>query len=218
MELDNGYSVIWHFGMSGKIKICDGENLKLEKHDHVMIKTTRGVIVYNDPRRFGVVTYCKSDKISENPLLCHLGLDPFSDNLTVSYLKNKLSGKRIPIKIALLDQTIVSGIGNIYASEALYLAHISPLRESQKINSKELLRLIEAIREVLTNAIKAGGSTLHDYRLPNGDIGYFQLQHAVYGKEGQKCPQCIAPHKKCQGILKLVQGGRSTFYCPHWQK
>lgn len=218
MELDNGYSVIWHFGMSGKIKISHETNPILEKHDHVVIKTTKGVLIYNDPRRFGVVTICLTDKIFTNSLLCHLGVDPFSENFTIAYLKDKLKGKRIPIKQALLDQTIISGIGNIYASEALYLAHISPLRESFEITSKELKNLINAVREVLHKAIKAGGSTLHDYRKPDGDIGYFQLQHAVYGKEGQKCPNCLFPNKPCKGILKLVQGGRSTYYCPHLQK
>ena len=218
MELSNGYSVIWHFGMSGKIKIKHEPNPVLEKHDHVVMKTTKGILIYNDPRRFGVVTICLTDEVFTNPLLCHLGVDPFSENLTVTYLKDKLNGKRIPIKQALLDQTIISGIGNIYASEALYLARISPLRESFKITSKELKNLIDAVRDVLNKAIKSGGSTLHDYRKPDGDIGYFQLQHAVYGKDGQKCPNCLFPNKPCKGILKLVQGGRSTYYCPHLQK
>lgn len=218
MELDNGYSVIWHFGMSGKIKISHETNPILEKHDHVVMKTTKGVLIYNDPRRFGVVTICLTDKIFTTPLLCHLGIDPFSEKLTVAFLKDKLKEKRIPIKQALLDQRIISGIGNIYASEALYLARISPLRESFKITQHELKNLIDAVQEVLNKAIKAGGSTLHDYRKPDGDIGYFQLQHTVYGKEGQKCPNCPFPSKPCKGIQKLVQGGRSTYYCPHLQK
>ena len=218
MVLANGYSVIWHFGMSGKIKITKEKNPSLEKHDHVVITTTNGTIIYNDPRRFGVVTLCKTNKINENPLLCHLGLDPFDKNLTITYLKKKLAKKHVSIKIALLDQTIISGIGNIYASEALYLAQISPLRESTKISTKELSGLIKAVRDVFKKAIAAGGSTLHDYKKPNGDIGYFQLQHTVYGKEGKKCPHCIYPSKPCQGIQKVTQGGRSTYYCPHLQK
>jgi len=218
MDLNNGYSIIWHFGMSGKIKINNERNLILEKHDHVVMNTTKGSLIYNDPRRFGVVTICQTENIFTNPLLCHLGLDPFDENLTVEYLKEKLRGKTIPIKQTLLDQTIISGIGNIYASEALYLARISPLRESLTITKRELKDLIEAIREVLNKAIKAGGSTLHDYRKPDGDIGYFQLQHAVYGKEGLKCPNCLFPDKPCKGIQKLVQSGRSTYYCPHLQK
>lgn len=218
MELDNGYSIIWHFGMSGKIKITKEENPVLEKHDHVVIKTSCGTIIYNDPRRFGVVTTFKSDEIKTNQLLCHLGPDPFDDKLTVDYLKNKFKGKRIPIKVALLDQTIVAGIGNIYASEALYLARILPTRTADNIKPKELENLIIAVRSVLTKAIAAGGSTLHDYRKPDGDIGYFQLQHAVYGKEKKKCPNCVSPDKDCEGIKKLIQGGRSTYYCPHLQK
>ena len=218
MELNNGYSIIWHFGMSGKIKINNKANPILEKHDHVVMNTSKGSLIYNDPRRFGVVTICRTKNILTNPLLCHLGLDPFDENLNVTYLKDKLIGKKIPIKQALLDQTIISGIGNIYASEALYLARISPLRESCSITKKELKNLIEAVREVLEKAIKAGGSTLHDYRKPDGDIGYFQFQHAVYGKDGQKCPYCVFPNKHCKGIRKLVQGGRSTYFCPHLQK
>ena len=204
--------------MSGKIKIDNKANPILEKHDHVVINTTKGTLIYNDPRRFGVITICRAENIFTNPLLCRLGLDPFDENLSVNYLKGKLRGKKVPIKQALLDQTIISGIGNIYASEALYLARISPLRESHKVTPKELKNLIEAIKEVLEKAIKAGGSTLHDYRKPDGDIGYFQLQHAVYGKDGQKCPCCIFPNKHCKGIKKIVQSGRSTYFCPHLQK
>jgi len=218
MELDNGCSIIWHFGMSGKIRIEHNANPILQKHDHVVIYTDVASLIYNDPRRFGVVTVCNSDNISADPLICHLGLDPFDANLTPAYLKNKLGGRRIPIKVALLDQTIISGIGNIYASEALYFARISPLRESDKVSLKELTRLIKSVREVLTKAINAGGSTLHDYRKPDGNIGYFQFQHAVYGKDGQKCPCCVFPDRPCKGIRKSVQGGRSTYYCPHLQK
>jgi len=218
MELDNGYSIIWHFGMSGKITIVQNTNPVPEKHDHVIINTSNGALVYNDPRRFGLVSLCESDKLKECPFLCHLGLDPFDKNLSVNYLKDKFLTKRIPIKLALLDQAIISGIGNIYASEALYVARISPLRESCSLTSVEIKELISAVRDVLKKAIDAGGSTLHDYRKPDGDIGYFQFQHTVYGKEGQKCPQCVSPQRKCKGIQKIIQGGRSTFYCPHLQK
>lgn len=215
MELDNGYTVIWHFGMSGKLKIIKEKNLVLEKHDHAVIKTSDCTIIYNDPRRFGVLTICKTAKLFENPLFCHLGLDPFDENLSEIYLKEKLAHKKIPIKVALLDQSIISGIGNIYASEALYNARISPLRESSSLKKKELKKLIESIRLILSKAIKAGGSTLHDYHKPDGSTGYFQLQHCIYGKEGQCCPHCTCGTGK---IIKLVQAGRSTYYCNHLQK
>ena len=120
--------------------------------------------------------------------------------------------------MALLDQTIICGIGNIYASEALYDARISPLRPCNSITKKELYRLILSVKKTLEKAIEAGGSTLHDYRKPDGSTGYFQLQHAVYGKEGKSCPHCICQKAKEKGILKIIQSGRSTFYCPCLQK
>jgi len=215
MDLDNGYSIVWHFGMSGKIRIVKEGKPTLEKHDHVILSTTKGIIIYNDPRRFGMVTAIKIDKIHKHPIFSKLGLDPFDDKLTVLYLKNKFSHKNIPIKSTLLEQSIISGIGNIYASEALFEARISPLRSSVSLKNKELELLIKAIRFVLSKAIQAGGSTLHDYRQPDGSTGYFQLQHCVYGKEGQRCPNCICKNK---GIQKIVQNGRSTYYCPHLQK
>lgn len=216
-ELDNNYSVIWHFGMSGKVKITDKMPKVLEKHDHVVINTSQGNLIYNDPRRFGVVTIAKTSQLKTNPLFKNLGVDPFDDELTAGYLESKLKNRNTPIKIALLDQSVISGIGNIYASEALYEARISPLRGSRSLTTKERANLIEAVRLILRKAIAAGGSTLHDYKKPDGDIGYFQLQHAVYGKDGQACPNGCK-NKKCGGIRKIIQGGRSTYYCPHLQK
>lgn len=214
MELCGGYSVVWHFGMSGKVTISHEVNPELKKHDHVVIKTNRGIIIYNDPRRFGVVTLIKSDELYENPIFKSLGLDPFDEKLNKRYLIDKLKNKTVPIKVALLDQTIISGIGNIYASEALYEARISPLRQSLSLTALETKRLIESVRHVLKKAIAAGGSTLHDYRKPDGNIGYFQFQHAVYGKAGQKCPNCICK----KGICHCIQAGRSTYYCKRLQK
>ena len=215
MELDNGYSLIWHFGMSGRIKITDKTPLSLEKHDHVVLITSKGNLIYNDTRRFGLIALCKTSELKENPLLKPLGLDPFDKDLTPSYLAQAFKNKNVLIKIALLDQHIISGIGNIYASEALYEARISPLCPSSLLSMKELEKLIEAIRIILKKAIDAGGSTLHDYKQPDGHTGYFQFQHSVYGKDGQHCPHCTC-HK--DGILKLTLGGRSTYYCPHLQK
>ena len=170
LDLDNGFSVVWHFGMSGKVKITDTYPADLEKHDHIIIVTTRGILTFNDA-----------------------------------------------IKIALLDQSIVNGIGNIYASEALYAARISPLRECCSLSKQEISNLINAVRKTLQKAIDAGGSTLRDYRKPDGSMGYFQHMHCVYGKAGQKCPDCSC-NGCTEGIKKIIQGGRSTFYCRHLQK
>lgn len=219
IDLDNGLSLIWHMGMSGKVKISDNLPDVLEKHDHIVIRTTGGVIVYNDPRRFGVFTYCKTAEISENPLLRQTGKDPFSENLTPQYLSGCLQKKKkTPIKQALLEQSIIAGIGNIYASEILYESAISPLRPSGTITLEECKCLIENTRKVLQKAIDAGGSTLRDYKKPDGSLGYFQNMHCVYNKTGQKCPMCTCDIKQTGGIKKITQAGRSTFYCESLQK
>ena len=191
VELDNGQTIIWHFGMSGKIKIESILPNQLDKHDHIIFETSNGVIIYNDVRRFGLVTVCDSDKLKENPLLKELGLDPWEKELT-------------------------PGIGNIYASEILYKARILPTRESKSINIEECALIIKYTRDILEKAIAAGGSTIHDFKRPDGDIGYFQNQHCVYNKTGQRCPDCCCNGKK--HIEKIVLGGRSTFFCPVLQK
>jgi len=215
LELDNKHSIIWHLGMSGKIKICESINENPEKHDHVIIQTNKFYLIFNDTRRFGLLTYCKSDKIQEHHLLKGIGKDPFAQDLSAEYLFEKLQKKKIAIKPALLDQTIINGIGNIYASEILYLAKISPLRQANNISIKECKILIEKTREVLKQAINAGGSTIHDYKKPDGSLGYFQNMHCVYNKTGQKCPNCTCKEYRIQ---KIVQAGRSTFYCANIQK
>ena len=216
--LSNGYAIIWHLGMSGRIKICEDMPEQLEKHDHVVIKTTNGILIYHDARRFGLLTCWPSDKLKECKCLSHSGIDPINDGLDGEFLRQKFSNKKIPIKVALLDQAIVAGIGNIYASEILYLAKISPLRESNKVGLKECASIIEKTREVLKKAIAAGGSTIHDYKKPDGSLGYFQNMHCVYNKTGQKCPCCTCNVEQSGGIQKIVQAGRSTFYCPTVQK
>ena len=213
--LDSGISIIWHLGMSGKIKICESVNENQEKHDHIIIQTNKFYLIFNDTRRFGLLTYCKSDKLSEHHLLKRIGKDPFAQDLSAEYLFEKLQKKKIAIKPALLDQSIINGIGNIYASEILYLAKISPLRQANKISIEECQVLIEKTREVLKQAISAGGSTIHDYKKPDGSLGYFQNMHCVYNKTGQKCPNCTCQENRIQ---KIVQAGRSTFYCANIQK
>lgn len=218
IKLNNGISIIWHLGMSGKIKILNDTPKELDKHDHVIIETDKGTLIYNDARRFGLITYCQTKDIEQHRLLKKVGLDPFDKKLNTNYLFEKLKNKKNPIKVALLDQTIINGIGNIYASEILFLAKISPLKLSNKIKIKECETIIKATKEVLTNAIKAGGSTLKDYRKPDGSIGYFQNLHCVYNKTGQKCCNCNCDIATTGGIKKITQAGRSTFYCPTKQK
>ena len=218
VDLDNGRSLIWHLGMSGKIKICESIPDNLQKHDHVVFHTDKGIIIFNDARRFGMLDITESAKLNAYPAFRKIGIDPFDKNLTSAFLISELKNKKVPIKIALLDQSIINGIGNIYASEALYLSGISPLRESCNLSPSDCESLIKAIREVLDKAIKAGGSTLKDYAKPDGSTGYFQHQHCVYDKTGHPCPNCICNINKTKGIKKIVQAGRSTFYCQTLQK
>ncbi len=219
MNLNNGLTIIWHFGMSGKIRIESASTpLEPQKHDHIIIDTTRGRLIFNDPRRFGLVVLCHTNRLKSHHLLQHLGLDPWDKNLTAAYLAQKFAGKKTAVKIALLDQTIVCGIGNIYASEILYRARILPVRPAESINSAEIKRLIKYTREVLESAVEAGGSSIHDYVHPDGNVGYFQESHCVYNKTGLRCPQCCCVFEKTGGIQKSVLGGRSTFYCATLQK
>lgn len=218
IELNNGLSIIWHLGMSGKVKISDSLPSELAKHDHIIIRTTKGVVIFNDARRFGLITYTESDALNRHHLFEHIGIDPFDEKLTAQYLFSLLHQRQCSIKSALLDQSIISGIGNIYASESLYEAEISPLRYCTDITFAEIQKIIQAVRKTLTKAIAAGGSTLRDYRKPDGSMGYFQNQHCVYNKTGQKCPRCTCDTGKTGGIKRIIQSGRSTFYCDHLQK
>ncbi len=218
IELNNGLSLIWHLGMSGRVKICDALPDVLDKHDHIIFQTSKGVIIYNDARRFGLIAYCESDNLNTHHLFGRTGIEPFDDLLTPQYFLKQIKHKKIPIKTALLDQSIINGIGNIYASESLYEAEISPLRPCCDISDDEADRLIAAIRKTLNKAIAAGGSTLRDYRQPDGSMGYFQNQHCVYNKTGQRCPDCTCDIQKSGGIKRIIQCGRSTFYCEQRQK
>lgn len=218
IDLDNGLSLIWHMGMSGKVKIFDTCPETIEKHDHIIIETDKGWIIFNDARRFGLLTYTDTENLRKHRLLCKLGPEPFDKDCTTDYLYQKLRHKKVPIKVAILDQEIIVGIGNIYASESLYEAGLSPLRSANDISFEETKRLLDQIRKVLKKAIKAGGSTLRDYQKPDGSLGYFQNMHCVYNKTGQKCPQCSCDVNQTGGIHKVVLGGRSSFYCPVKQK
>ena len=218
LDLDNGFSVVWHFGMSGKVKIIDTYPADLEKHDHIIIVTTRGILTFNDARRFGLMTCLKTSNLRTCSLFSHTGPDPFDEQFNADYFSAKLCHKKTAIKIALLDQSIVNGIGNIYASEALFDAGIDPMRPAGNLSQKDCGRLVQSVRKILRQAIEAGGSSIHDYRKPDGSLGYFQNMHCVYNKTGQKCPGCTCNIAQTGGIKKIVQAGRSTFYCPVKQK
>jgi formamidopyrimidine-DNA glycosylase len=209
IETDRGDTMIFHLGMSGRWRVDPHELLT---HDHLVIDTDNGRrVALNDPRRFGSVDLWSTAAIAEYPAFKALGPEPLGPDLTPAYLKKALAGRVASIKQMLLDQRIVAGLGNIYVCEALYAAGISPKREAGKVGGPGLERLIPAIREVLAAAIEAGGSTLRDYARPDGELGYFSKQFAVYGREGEPCGSGGT-------VERYVEGGRSTFWCPKCQK
>ncbi|MBV8472347.1 MAG: bifunctional DNA-formamidopyrimidine glycosylase/DNA-(apurinic or apyrimidinic site) lyase [Hyphomicrobiales bacterium] len=227
--LDDGETLVMHLGMSGSFRVeRDGETLvrpfhderpKLAAHDHVVFTLDSAArVTYNDPRRFGSMMLTPTALLSEHPAFRNLGVEPLSDEFDAARLAAVLEGARTPLKSALLDQTRIAGLGNIYVCEALHRAGLSPMREAGLVKGRGRAggagALARAIREVLEEAVKAGGSTLRDHRRTDGKLGYFQHSFAVYDREGAACPK-----PRCQGtITRIVQGGRSTFYCPSCQK
>lgn len=211
-----GGVVIVHLGMSGRLIIVPpGTNLPREKHDHAVFHFSDGTeLRLNDARRFGLLDYAEEKTLAEHPRFRRLGPEPLGNQFNGPSLAASLHGKKTSIKAALLDQRVVGGIGNIYACEALYGAGLSPRRLAKTVQGERAERLATAIHDVLTRAIAAGGSSLRDYVQTSGELGYFQHHWAVYGKEGERCPGC-----DCRaGIRRIVQGGRSTFYCAKRQK
>ena len=188
VELDDSGLLLLHLGMSGRIT-AGAADVPPEPHDHVVLTLDDGTVVrFNDPRRFGLLDYIARGQEGAHPLLAGLGPEPLEPGFDAGYLNRALAGKMTPIKSALLDQRIVAGLGNIYVCEALYRAGISPRRLAASVVGARAERLAGAIREVLTEAIEAGGSSLRDYVQANGELGYFQHRWAVYGKEGQTVP------------------------------
>lgn len=221
IHLSGGGALLLHLGMSGRLLICDHDDGTRHLHDHVIFHMDGGTIVrFNDARRFGLLDYVKNAAhAQQHQLLAHLGPEPLDEGqFTASYLHDALATKRIAIKLAIMDQAVVVGVGNIYASEALYLAKISPLRAANSLTKADCTRLVKCIRLVLDKAIAAGGSSLRDYVQASGELGYFQHQFAVYDRAGQACPDCSCSLKKTGGIQRISQGGRSTFWCPQQQK
>lgn len=231
--LDDGQTLAMHLGMTGRFLIDGPAVPKVGvgtfehaaggdgRHDHVVFAMSSGATIrYNDARRFGYMTLIEADGIAKHPLFRDLGIEPLGPELTAGFLATRAHGRKQSLKAFLLDQHMLAGIGNIYACEVLYRAQLSPLKAVSALAGADgtattaARRLAKAIPAVLADAIAAGGSSLRDYRQTDGSLGYFQHSFAVYGREGQVCPR-----QGCGGMVtRMVQNGRSTFYCPQCQK
>ena len=203
---------IIHLGMSGSMRRIDtGEELR--KHDHILFITDKAHVVYNDPRRFGAVDLWQDD-FNAHKWLADIGPEPLGNAFNADILAEGLAKRSTPIKPTLLDQKLIAGIGNIYASEALWRAKIGPERASNTLKNKEIEALVISIRNVLQDAIASGGSTLKDHRQTNGELGYFQHKFDVYDREGEPCHA-----NRCKATIeKIVQSTRATYFCPNCQK
>ena len=221
-DLETGETLIVHLGMSGRVMISGHlagdfvhEAGKLTTHDHVVLDIEGGTrVTYNDARRFGAMDLCATHEVDAHPWLAALGPEPLGNAFDEEHLVAACKGRTAPIKSVLLEQRTVAGLGNIYVCEALYRTGISPLRKAGRIAPKRIAALVPAIRDVLREAIEAGGSSLRDYRQADGELGYFQHAFRVYGREGEACRT-----PGCNGIVRrAVQSGRSSFYCPVCQR
>ena len=218
-RMDDGGVMLLHLGMSGRIKVFLGSAPPPEPHDHVIFETDAGATVrFWDARRFGVVTLADGAGLRDHPLLAGLGREPLDPGFDGAALAARLRGRRGPIKTALLDQGVIAGLGNIYACEGLFRAGVSPRRRAGNVPGRRAERLAAAIRRVLSEGIAAGGSSLRDYRQPSGELGYFQHSFAVYGRAGEACPGCTCEIRRTGGVRRIVQAGRSTFYCATRQR
>ena len=221
-DLSSGESLLVHLGMSGRILISGDplgkfvhDHPAAQKHDHVVFDIDNGArVTFNDPRRFGAMDLLSTDGADHHPLLRDIGPEPLSNAFNETYLIERLKGKKSAIKSVLLDQKIVAGLGNIYVCEALYRAGISPKRLAGKTAEKRLAALVPIIRQVLDEAINAGGSSLRDFRQADGELGYFQHSFNVYGREGLPCVTDGCDHV----VQRIAQSERSSFYCKNCQK
>ena len=231
-DLSSGEVLMMHLGMSGSFRIAvpSGEDApgdfhhprgKLAAHDHIVFHMSNGAVVtFNDPRRFGFMKLTPRVDLDAHPLMRAMGPEPLGNAFNAEMLAEAVAGKSTSLKAALLDQRVVAGLGNIYVCEALHRAHLSPRRKASTLADRKGApneradALVPAIKAVLNAAIEAGGSSLRDHRQTDGELGYFQHHFRVYDREGEKCPT-----RGCTGTVKrIVQGGRSTFYCPVCQK
>ena len=218
IRLDDGQTLIAHLGMSGRMTLHDAASAAehpFQRHDHVVLETDEGWQVrFNDARRFGLMLLAPSNTVQRHKLFKGLGPEPLDDTFDGPALARRLEGRRTPIKAALLDQKTLVGIGNIYACEALFLAGISPRRSAHTVQGERADRLVAALKQVLLRSIDDGGSTLRDHVRPGGELGYFQTRFKVYDREGAVCPT-----RSCgKTVRRLVQSGRSTFYCANCQR
>lgn len=221
-DLDRGETLLIHLGMSGRMLISGDplgnfvhDHPAPEKHDHVVLTMDTGArITFNDPRRFGAMDLMETETAEAHKLLAVLGPEPLGNDFNESHLVAAFRGRNTPVKSALLDQKIIAGLGNIYVCEALYRAGISPKRKAGRISEHRVSLLVPIIRQVLRDAIEAGGSSLRDFRQADGELGYFQHSFDVYGREAEPCrtPDCGSV------IARVVQSGRSSFYCPICQR
>jgi formamidopyrimidine-DNA glycosylase len=209
IHTDRAQTMVFHLGMSGRWRI---DPAVADRHDHLILETAAGhVLALNDARRFGSVDLVDTADLDAWGPFATLGPEPLGSELTPAHLAAAFAGRIAPVKPLLLDQRIVAGLGNIYVCEALHRAGICPQRAAGKVSRKEILRLVPAIRAVLAESIEAGGSTIRDYAQPSGELGYFAASWRVYGREGKPCA--------CGGtVMRMVQGGRSSFWCPRCQK
>jgi formamidopyrimidine-DNA glycosylase len=220
MRLSGGASLLVHLGMSGRMvarPAADRPNAPIA-HEHFALETASGIRVgFVDPRRFGSVDLVPTAAEDGHRLLAGLGPEPLEEAFTPAVLTAALAARQTPIKAALLDQKVVAGLGNIYVSEALYRAGISPKRLAASVAGVRTLRLVPAIKAVLQESIAAGGSSLRDYVQADGGIGFFQERFKVYDREGRACDHCPGL-PACAGIRRFVQSGRATFHCPRTQR
>ncbi len=215
IHLDSEEVLLCHLGMSGRMLLVADPTEPLDRHDHVILASDAGTQVrFNDVRRFGFMDLFPAAELSSNRHLAGLGPEPLGNGFNGPVLAKALAGRATPLKAALLDQSVVAGLGNIYVCEALYFAGLSPRRLARTVGPARAERLAQAVRDVLTRAIAAGGSSLRDYVQANGELGYFQHDWAVYGREGEACPGCDCG----KAIRRFVQSGRSTFYCARRQR
>ena len=215
LDLSEGLLLL-HLGMSGSLRFVASDEAPLGPagvHDHFDLQTTRGLLRLHDPRRFGAVVYVPSETDAlARKLLDHLGMEPLENSFTLPAFRAGLAASRTPIKQLLLSGSVVVGVGNIYASEVLFISRIHPATPARDIGPRKVRVLYESIRTVLALAVEQGGTTLRDFSAANGMEGHFQLQAKVYGRDGQPCTHCASP------ILLMKQGQRSTYYCARCQK
>jgi formamidopyrimidine-DNA glycosylase len=218
MRLAGGDSLLIHLGMSGRVLVRRRGAVAADRHEHLTLTTEAGWEVgLIDPRRFGALDLLPTAGEDGHRLLARLGPEPLEAGFTAAALEDAVRGRRTAIKPLLLDQRVVAGLGNIYACEALFRARISPLRSAATVTGGRAVRLVGAVKATLRRAIAAGGSSLRDYVHPDGGSGHFQLACDVYGRAGQPCARCPGP-PACAGIRRIVQSGRSTFYCERSQR